>query len=115
MLWSWSVIVDAATRIRARMCTACWAMRSDHRGLQPGGPQQGFEYQPLRDWLDAERRAGRWNGEPPPHLPDDVIAATSERYLNASQGWSGCGGVRMTVGAAAALPRSARRAFGSRR
>ena len=49
----------------------------------PGGPQQGFENQPLRDRLEAERRPGRWNGEPPPHLPDDVVAATSERYLNA--------------------------------
>ncbi|MCX5761794.1 MAG: phosphoribosylaminoimidazolesuccinocarboxamide synthase, partial [Gemmatimonadetes bacterium] len=40
--------------------------------------------QPLRDWLDAERRAGRWDGNaPPPALPDAVIAATSERYLDA--------------------------------
>ncbi len=53
-------------------------------GYQPGRPQQSFDKQPLRDWLDAERRAGRWNGEaPPPHLPPDVVAATSERYLDA--------------------------------
>jgi phosphoribosylaminoimidazole-succinocarboxamide synthase len=51
---------------------------------EPGRPQQSFDKQPLRDWLDAERRAGRWNGEaPPPHLPDAVVAATSERYLDA--------------------------------
>jgi phosphoribosylaminoimidazole-succinocarboxamide synthase len=38
----------------------------------------------LRDWLDVERRAGRWNGEaPPPPLPHDVVAATSRRYLEA--------------------------------
>jgi phosphoribosylaminoimidazole-succinocarboxamide synthase len=52
----------------------------------PGGPQPSFDKQPLRDYLDAERRAGRWNGEaPPPPLPDAVISATSERYLDAFQ------------------------------
>jgi phosphoribosylaminoimidazole-succinocarboxamide synthase len=50
----------------------------------PGGPQPSFDKQPLRDYLDAERRAGRWNGDaPPPTLPDAVIAATSARYLDA--------------------------------
>jgi len=50
----------------------------------PGGPQPSFDKQPLRDYLDAERRAGRWNGEaPPPHLPSHVIDATSTRYLDA--------------------------------
>ena len=52
----------------------------------PGGAQQSFDKQPLRDYLDAERRAGRWNGDaPPPPLPDAVIAATSVRYLDAFQ------------------------------
>jgi phosphoribosylaminoimidazole-succinocarboxamide synthase len=51
---------------------------------KPGGPQPSFDKQPLRDYLDAERRAGRWNGEaPPPPLPPDVVAATSERYRDA--------------------------------
>jgi phosphoribosylaminoimidazole-succinocarboxamide synthase len=51
---------------------------------QPGRPQPSFDKQPLRDHLDAERRAGRWNGEaPPPKLPDDVVTATSQRYLEA--------------------------------
>lgn len=50
----------------------------------PGGPQPSFDKQPLRDYLDAERRAGRWNGEaPPPPLPESVIEATSARYLDA--------------------------------
>ena len=52
----------------------------------PGGVQPSFDKQPLRDYLDAERRAGRWNGDaPPPALPDAVIAATSARYLDAFQ------------------------------
>ncbi len=50
----------------------------------PGRGQLSFDKQPLRDWLDAERRAGRWNGEaPPPTLPPEVIRATSIRYRDA--------------------------------
>ncbi len=50
----------------------------------PGRPQPSFDKQPLRDWLDAERRAGRWDGNaPPPTLPESVVTATSERYLDA--------------------------------
>ena len=50
----------------------------------PGRSQPSFDKQPLRDYLDAERRAGRWNGEaPPPPLPDEVVHATSTRYLDA--------------------------------
>ncbi|WP_368681334.1 phosphoribosylaminoimidazolesuccinocarboxamide synthase, partial [Acinetobacter baumannii] len=51
---------------------------------KPGQPQPSFDKQPLRDWLDVERKAGRWNGEaPPPTLPQEVIDATSPRYLDA--------------------------------
>ena len=51
---------------------------------KPGRPQPCFDKQPLRDYLDAERRAGRWNGDaPPPPLPDSVVDATSKRYLEA--------------------------------
>jgi phosphoribosylaminoimidazole-succinocarboxamide synthase len=50
----------------------------------PGRPQPSFDKQPLRDYLDAERRAGRWNGDaPPPPLPAAVVDATSKRYLEA--------------------------------
>ncbi len=51
---------------------------------KPGRPQPSFDKQPLRDYLDAERRAGRWNGDPPPPpLPASVVDATSKRYLEA--------------------------------
>ena len=51
---------------------------------EPGRGQPSFDKQPLRDHLDGERRAGRWNGEaPPPPLPPEVVAATSARYLDA--------------------------------
>jgi phosphoribosylaminoimidazole-succinocarboxamide synthase len=51
---------------------------------QPGQPQPSFDKQPLRDYLDVERHAGRWNGDaPPPPLPASVVDATSKRYLEA--------------------------------
>lgn len=50
----------------------------------PGCQQPSFDKQPLRDYLDGERRSGRWNGEaPPPRLPPEIIDATSKRYLDA--------------------------------
>ena len=53
-------------------------------GYQPGRPQPSFDKQPLRDWLDVERHAGRWNGDAPaPKLPPEVVEATSKRYLEA--------------------------------
>ncbi|HZQ01478.1 MAG TPA: phosphoribosylaminoimidazolesuccinocarboxamide synthase [Reyranella sp.] len=53
-------------------------------GYAPGRPQPSFDKQPLRDWLDVERHAGRWNGDaPPPRLPAEVVEATSKRYLEA--------------------------------
>ena len=57
-----------------------WALDA----YQPGRPQPSFDKQPLRDYLDAERKAGRWNGDaPPPPLPASVVEATSKRYLEA--------------------------------
>jgi phosphoribosylaminoimidazole-succinocarboxamide synthase len=53
-------------------------------GYAPGRPQPSFDKQPLRDWLDVERHAGRWNGDaPPPKLPPEVVEATSKRYREA--------------------------------
>ncbi|GJG88573.1 putative phosphoribosylaminoimidazole-succinocarboxamide synthase B [Gemmatimonadetes bacterium T265] len=50
----------------------------------PGRAPPSFDKQPLRDWLAAERRAGRWNGDAPgPELPPEVVEATSLRYLEA--------------------------------
>jgi phosphoribosylaminoimidazole-succinocarboxamide synthase len=49
---------------------------------EPGHAPPSFDKQPLRDYLAAEKRAGRWDGNyPPPRLPREVIDATSERYL----------------------------------
>ncbi|MGE5594660.1 MAG: phosphoribosylaminoimidazolesuccinocarboxamide synthase, partial [Hyphomicrobiales bacterium] len=48
-------------------------------GYEPGRPQPSFDKQPVRDWLAANWR----EGDPLPPLPDDVVAATTERYLTA--------------------------------
>ena len=51
---------------------------------EPGRGQPSFDKQPLRDYLEGERLAGRWNGDaPPPALPREVVEATSRRYLDA--------------------------------
>lgn len=45
---------------------------------KPGGSQPSFDKQPVRDWIAA---SGWKDTDPPPVLPDDVVAATTERYL----------------------------------
>ncbi|HXY68173.1 MAG TPA: phosphoribosylaminoimidazolesuccinocarboxamide synthase [Gemmatimonadales bacterium] len=48
---------------------------------RPGQGQPSFDKQPVRDWLDGLRAAGRWNGEAPaPPLPAEVVRATTDRY-----------------------------------
>ena len=50
----------------------------------PGRSQPSFDKQPLRDYLERERLAGRWSGDyPPPALPEEVVDATSTRYRDA--------------------------------
>ena len=50
---------------------------------EPGHSQPSFDKQPLRDYLDAEKRAGRWDGNhPAPPLPGHIVDATSARYLD---------------------------------
>ena len=47
---------------------------------QVGRDQPSFDKQPLRDWLEASG----WDKQPPgPALPDDIVEATSTRYLEA--------------------------------
>ena len=46
----------------------------------PGGPQPSFDKQFVRDYLEQIR----WNKQPPvPSLPDDVVARTREKYVEA--------------------------------
>ena len=50
---------------------------------EPGHAPPSFDKQPLRDYLAAEKRAGRWDGNyPPPRLSREVVDATTQRYLD---------------------------------
>jgi phosphoribosylaminoimidazole-succinocarboxamide synthase len=56
----------------------------DAEAWAPGATPPSFDKQPLRDWLAAERAAGRWNGDAPgPRLPEAVVTATQLRYREA--------------------------------
>ena len=47
---------------------------------RPGGAQPSFDKQFVRDYLESIK----WNKQPPvPSLPDDVVARTREKYLDA--------------------------------
>ena len=49
-------------------------------GYRPGGAQPSFDKQFVRDYLERIR----WNKQPPvPSLPDDVVAKTREKYVEA--------------------------------
>jgi phosphoribosylaminoimidazole-succinocarboxamide synthase len=47
---------------------------------KPGGPQPSFDKQYVRNWLEDIK----WNKQPPvPSLPEDVVANTRAKYLDA--------------------------------
>ena len=50
---------------------------------QPGRSLPSFDKQFVRDWLAKESGWDRSSDTPPPALPDAVVAATRERYLEA--------------------------------
>jgi phosphoribosylaminoimidazole-succinocarboxamide synthase len=47
---------------------------------EPGTSPPSYDKQPVRDWLEA---SGWDKSPPPPHLPDDVVASTRDRYVTA--------------------------------
>ncbi len=51
---------------------------------QPGRSQPSFDKQFVRDWLLSPASGwDRRSGQAPPPLPDDIVAATRDRYLEA--------------------------------
>ncbi|PFG15742.1 phosphoribosylaminoimidazole-succinocarboxamide synthase [Propionicimonas paludicola] len=50
---------------------------------QPGRSLPSFDKQYVRDWLAKESGWDRASDTPPPALPDAVVAATRDRYLEA--------------------------------
>jgi phosphoribosylaminoimidazole-succinocarboxamide synthase len=53
---------------------------------RPGTNPPSFDKQPVRDWLED---SGWDKKPPPPALPEEVVAATSERYVTAYERISG--------------------------
>jgi len=61
-----------------------WAMAP----YEPGGPQASFDKQFVRDWLERQP----WDKTAPgPALPDDVVAGTRARYVEAFERITGAG------------------------
>jgi len=55
-------------------------------GYRPGAPQPSFDKQFVRDYLERIS----WNKQPPvPSLPDEVVAKTREKYIEAFQRLTG--------------------------
>ena len=53
---------------------------------KPGGPQESFDKQYVRDYLESIK----WNKQPPaPALPPEVAARTSEKYIEAYTQFTG--------------------------
>jgi phosphoribosylaminoimidazole-succinocarboxamide synthase len=53
---------------------------------KPGGPQPSFDKQFVRDYLERIH----WNKQPPvPSLPEDVVARTREKYIEAFERLTG--------------------------
>ncbi len=53
---------------------------------RPGSPQPSFDKQFVRDWLET---AGWDKNSPPPTLPDDVVARTRQKYIEAYERLTG--------------------------
>jgi phosphoribosylaminoimidazole-succinocarboxamide synthase len=57
---------------------------------RPGVVQTSFDKQFVRNWLTSPDSGWDRNGtKPPPPLPDDIIDATRDRYINAYERISG--------------------------
>jgi phosphoribosylaminoimidazole-succinocarboxamide synthase len=59
-------------------------------GWQPGQRQPSYDKQYVRDWLTSSAAGwDRHSDQPPPPLPEDVVAATRQRYLDAYERLTG--------------------------
>lgn len=58
-------------------------------GYAEGKVQPSFDKQYVRDWLTEESGWDRGGDAPPPALPDDVVASTRLRYIEAYERISG--------------------------
>jgi phosphoribosylaminoimidazole-succinocarboxamide synthase len=62
----------------------------DAATYQPGQAQPSYDKQFVRDWLtSAESGWDRSSDVPPPALPEDVVARTRSRYIEAFEKLTG--------------------------
>jgi len=59
------------------------------QGYEAGHVQPSFDKQYVRDWLTGPSGWDRHGDTPPPPLPEDVVQATRERYVEAYERVSG--------------------------
>lgn len=59
------------------------------QGYEAGHVQPSFDKQYVRDWLTGPSGWDRHGDTPPPPLPEDVVQATRERYVEAYERISG--------------------------
>ncbi len=59
-------------------------------GWQPGRAQPSYDKQFVRDWLTSPASGwDRGSGTPPPALPDEIVAQTRSRYVEAYETLTG--------------------------
>ena len=81
---------DAAIRVMDEVLTPDSSRFWPAESYAPGRGQPSLDKQPLRDWLEALTARGEWNkAYPAPHLPADVVNATSRRYQEALERLTG--------------------------
>ncbi|WP_344685166.1 phosphoribosylaminoimidazolesuccinocarboxamide synthase [Saccharopolyspora taberi] len=70
---------------------------------EPGRVQESFDKQFVRDWLTSDASGwDRASDTPPPPLPDDIVAATRSRYVEAYERITGLDLADWPTGGAAA-------------
>jgi phosphoribosylaminoimidazole-succinocarboxamide synthase len=73
-------LIDGALSLVDEVLTPDSSRFWDAASYEPGGPQASFDKQPVRDWLDGQP----WDkAAPGPELPQDVVAGTRARYVEA--------------------------------
>lgn len=73
-------VIDGEVTLIDELCTPDSSRYWDAERYEPGGPQDSFDKQYVRDWLIESG----WDRNPPaPPLPAEVIEGTAERYREA--------------------------------
>ena len=78
--FEFGLLPDGELRLIDEMLTPDSSRFWPSDGYAPGGAQPSFDKQYVRDYLESIQ----WNKQPPvPSLPDEVVARTREKYVEA--------------------------------